>query len=436
MTTIDLGDVSEPALPEPADAARPAQLRRRDLSRAAAAVLAVLCAIGLTGSARPGPPLVHELWSMPVPEGGYPEFADGQAVLFRTGPDGAALSAYDLADGRVRWTTRIGPEPTWMITREPAHRLYVTEHMRVVEENNAAAQYATDTVVLDSRTGAVQWRHAGQMMAGDATTALFADWDDRARITGLHLVRAVDGAPVWDRVIDPAVTVVAPDQPATPEQVVTVTAAGLLTSYRYADGRPLASRQAAPVTGEPWLPMIADGRFADIRYGAESTVTMYRTDTLTELWHRSGLGPDVNALFCGPVLCLGDRETLHAVDVRSGADLWTARQTGALPIGAGRLLINSGGADSSRVVDATAGIAGNPWIDGTVLFPPRPDGTLLVLRAYGYPDLRKAVLRLDPATGRTEVLGSIDALEGNCQPVARYLVCMAGGDDLSVTAVG
>ncbi|WIM95621.1 PQQ-binding-like beta-propeller repeat protein [Actinoplanes oblitus] len=433
MTMIELGDVSEPAAPGPEGAA---PFRRRTRSRAAAAVLAVLCAIGLTGSVRPGPPTVRQLWSMPVPDGGYPDYVDGQAVLFRTEPGGAVLTAYDLATGKVRWATPMGPEPTWTMPREAAHRLYVADHLNTLLEDGSPAFFASATAALDSRTGAVSWRHSGQMMAGDATTALFADWDGRGRIASLHLVRAADGVPIWDRAIDPAQALVAPDYPAAPDQVVAVTAAGTLTTFRYADGEPLATRRSSPLAREPWMALMTDGRLIDIRYGADPSVTAYQAGTLTELWHSSGLGPDVNVNTCDPTLCLADREVLHVLDPRTGEEHWTARQTGAVPIGAGRLLVNSSGMSNSRIVDATTGRTLTGVVDGTALFPPRDDGALLVLRPWGYPDLRTAVLRLDPATGRTTLLGTLQRLAGDCRPVGRYLTCVDADTVLSVTDVG
>ncbi|BCJ42644.1 hypothetical protein GCM10010168_06140 [Actinoplanes ianthinogenes] len=434
MTMIDLGDVSGPGAPEAPVA--PLRFRWRAVSRAAVAVLAVLCAVGLTGSARPGPPRVHELWSMPLRDGGYPNYVDDQAVLFQVDPGGASLTAYDLGTGRVRWTTPTGPEATWVIPGEAAHRLYVAGHSRSLEKGDYSVPYATDTLALDSRTGAVRWRHAGQMMTGDATTALLADRDDQARITALHLVRAADGAPVWDRVVDPAQALIIPEDLDAPDRVVTVSAAGALTTFRYTDGTPLAGRRIAPLTDPEWSAVLLDGRLVLMRFGAAPAVTAYRTDTLDVLWNLPGLSPDLNPSPCGPVLCVGTGMVMHALDPETGKSVWEIPQLGASPINDHLLLTSAPGANSSMLVEATTGRPRTGKIDGTVLGLPRDDGTLLVLRPYGYPVMRTAIVELDPETGRTRALGSTPYIGGNCQPVGRYLVCVDSVDQLRVTAVG
>jgi outer membrane protein assembly factor BamB len=435
MSVIELGDVSEPVVGEPADEP-PFRFDRRAWSRTMAVVLAVLCAVGLTGSGRPVPPGMRQLWSMQLEPDQIPTYSGDEALLFRSGAEGATLTAYDVRTGSVRWTTVTGSEPTWVIPRPDAGLLYVPgRHERALADDGFYL-FATETLALDEATGAIRWRHSGQYMGATADTVLLADWNAQAQVTTLHLVRAADGAPVWDRSIDPATAVTAAeDLPAT-DQIVAMTADGRLTTYRYSDGTPLATRHTTPPVNARWMSLLYAGRYYEIGFGGRQTVIAYRADTLARLWDVTQPDQDLFLMSCGPVVCMAASQIMHGLDPATGESRWVLPQTGATSIGGNRLLVTPAAANSTTVVDATTGRAVSAKIKGTVLTVPQADGTLLVLRPSGYPDLRTAVSRLDPVTGRTLLLGSVPGLSNTCEPVAGYLACVRADRELVVTSVG
>ncbi|GAA2705696.1 outer membrane protein assembly factor BamB family protein [Actinoplanes palleronii] len=433
MATIELGDLSErTATPGAAPELRADRL----LTRVVAAGLAVLCAAGLTGSGPPAPPRVHELWSIPVRDGDYPYLSGDAALLSRVTDAGAELTSYDLGTGRVRWATLTGPESNWLIPDDDAHRIYVADGARTYTAGSSSTGYATSTVVLDSGTGAVRWRHTGQALAASGGTALFADWDEQARVVGLHLLRAADGTPVWEHPIAPASLVLPPpDAPGTGD-LIAITPSGTMTALRYADGVPLATRKVGARDQPPWMALVRDGRFYDIVPGTTTSVTAYRSDTLAELWRITWPDSDVILNDCHPVLCTLHAGLLAGLDPATGRARWQLPQADAYPIGGGRLLITRPDTSSSTVVDAATGTAIGPQIPGSVLGGERPGGELVVTRAAGYPELRTAVSLLDPATGRTRLIGSMPGITTGCETVRRYLVCGRENNRLTVTDAG
>jgi outer membrane protein assembly factor BamB len=439
MAIIELGDLSEhTTAPDDAPASR---FDRRLRARAGAAALAVLCALGLTGSGRPAPPRVHELWSTQLGDGEYPLVTGDVALVSRETPAGSELTAYDLVTGTVRWATGTGRNANWTIPDEKSGLLYVAKNARTYATPDWTAWYATETEVLDRGTGQIRWRRSGQMLAGTATDALFGDFDDHARITALHLVRAVDGAPVWDRAIDPAQSLVIPDDLPATGQIVTGTAAGVLTSLRYSDGVPLATRRIGPRPEPDWMSQLHGGRYydiqeGDIQEGARTTVTVYRADTMTELWRITRGGEDILVRDCGPVLCLGAAEQMYGLDPDTGRQRWQLSRVDPTSIGRGRLLAVTPEADSEILLDAATGRSLSAEIPGNVLTGTRDDGSMIVLRGDGYPDLHTAVRRLDPVTGRTIMIGSLPGTTTSCETHGRYLSCLGQGNRLSIIDVG
>ncbi|GLW29835.1 PQQ-binding-like beta-propeller repeat protein [Actinoplanes regularis] len=437
MAIIELGDVSAPDfVEEPATAARP--LSRRGLSRLVAAALALLCAAALTGSGRPAPPALAESWSVQIGSDAY-LFPFGDLMLINQDRPGSNLgiTAYDLATGEKRWTAEggTGPLAGWLNPDLESNQLYSPEHSRTVQQSDFTNVFGIDTKAVDGDTGAVLWRHTGDQMAATTEQVLLGDRDELGRVTRLYLVRARDGAPIWDRVIAPALNVAVSDGPADSTRIVYGAEAGTLTTLRYTDGVPLATRRVTPPTLLNWLPQMVNGQFFDVRGGVpERTVTVYQTDTLTELWRYDTSG-DLYVQDCGPVLCFGEGLLITGVDPATGARRWQLPGNGVTPIAGGRLLIGSPERqDEQSLVDASTGrvIRAAPD-DSTILA--LDDGDLLALRNTRTAPYRVAVSLWDPATGRSIMLGAVPGQADSCQVAGRRLLCQRAGR-IGVTDLG
>ncbi|GLW29834.1 PQQ-binding-like beta-propeller repeat protein [Actinoplanes regularis] len=435
MGLIELGEVNpSDSGDEPAAETRP--LPRPKRTRIIAAVLAALCATGLTGAGRPAPPLLAESWSMQIGPDHYP-YPFREVLLISQGtPSGDTITAYDMATGKVRWTSGRGTTARWMSHDPESNQLYVAGQTRTVELPSSSILFGTDTTALDGDTGKMLWKHSGDQLAATAEQVLLGDRDELGRVNRLSLVRARDGAPIWDRSIGTAMNVVVSDGPADSAQIIYGTDTGTLTTLRYSDGVPIATRHVTPPEAWPdWNPQVLGGRFYDIRRGMRgTTVTTYRTDTLTELW-RYNTSKDVYLHDCGPVICASDAVDSVGIDPATGAALWELLGTDFAPIGDGRLLVSHQNTpEGQSVIDAsTARVIGAAPGDSTILA--LDDGDLLALRGTKTAPYRVAVSRWDPATGRMTLLGAVAGQADRCQVSGRRLICQ-GSDRAGVTDVG
>ncbi len=256
-------------------------------------------------------------------------------------------------------------------------------------------------------------------------------------------MRAADGASIWDRPIAAADNVVVSDEPRDTARIVFKSTTGTLTTLRYADGVPLATRRVVTrvPTAPGWGPQVLNGQFYDVITGTpESTVIAYRADTLDELWRFRTTG-EVYVQDCGPVLCINDIHLTSGLDPATGERRWKLPSGNPITLPGGRLLLTSrsGLTDSQSVVDATTGrtIGAAPRKTQVVALD---DGRLLALGNTRSAPYRVAVSRWDPDTGRTTLLGALPGQSDTCQAFGHRLVCTSAGrlgvTDLGVTAAG
>jgi outer membrane protein assembly factor BamB len=428
MTIIELGDFTSGSQ-EDAPPGSPWEFDRRVLRRIALVVVGVLTVLGVTGSVRPQPMMIRALWSIPFRDGDQ-YMVDGDTLYARTARTGARFVAYDLADGKPRWSTPMPADAAWPVEVEAARVLLMPT--------------AYDTVAVDSRTGAERWRLPGHTLATSDDTALLVDQsDDGLTVQGLRLVRLRDGGIVWTR---PALGTVdlttgGPD-PQDPGYLIIAWPDGRTEVLRWADGLRIAAgriqwRVGAGNDGS-FSSMAADGRNLYVRLadGRGSSLTAYALDTLAQVWQQDGAAR-VSAYPCGPVICSVEFDNFAAYDIVTGATLWRAVGVqNASPIGDGRMLVAEGASDAYVLVDQLTGnrIAslglGVPAVD-------YQGRTLYLLRAARSPAGRTVISRVDPVTGAVSVRGTIDTFaDYGCAFTADLAACPTTNRRLVVTAVG
>ncbi|AEV88343.1 hypothetical protein ACWT_7333 [Actinoplanes sp. SE50] len=425
MTVIELGQVGPPdAEPEPGPEFR---FRRHTVSRAVAAGLAVLCAVGLGGAARPAPPTLAESWSATVPVDSYP-YAVQDIVLINSGDPGRPeVRALDAATGATRWAATHGEFPNGLSWSPENGRLYSALHTRTVQLTDGVAYFGTGTMAVDGHTGRTIWQRDGDQVGATAGEVLLGDRDDTGLITRLHLVRATDATELWQRPITPVENAVVDNG-----RIVFDTTGGEITTLRLSDGVPLATRRIDPpqagTPGSSWQPQVLNGLFYDIRRTpADTAVTAYRVDTLTETWRATASGA-VYVQDCGPVVCVSDTHLTIALDPATGARRWQLAESSIERIDDGHLLVGSRDEQSAwTVVDSRTGATVATAPPGGAVLTVTGKRYLVVLRDVTAPVNHVAVARWDPATGRQALLGSLPGRTDTCSMTGPRLLCYGGG---------
>jgi hypothetical protein len=431
---IELGAVSTGG-EEPS---APGRIDRRTLRRAAVALLTVLCAFTLTGSAVPGPSGLRLLWAMPYTDQAFT--LTGDSLYLQADTDGWGLRAYDLADGAVRWTKRLaGPAP---IRISPAGDALVPVGeiigARGSDDDTAGGRLTRSTVALDAVTGAERWRIAGDIAFSRGERAVVVDRDRRTGdLTGLAVIRLTDGATVWTRAADPRLQWTADDH-----HLLTVTRDGLARVFRLSDGAEVATgRVDLPPGGANADAQIQGDMVSISRYDTRPSVTAYSLPTMRRQWRIATDGSGLTD--CGTLLCSNSGRSTVAYDRRTGAVRWRSTDwISPWPIAPGRLAMTGNEPPAEHALaDEASGRVLARLGRGTLLTGPgddgRPDRAVYFLRDTVAPADRVSVSRLDPATGRLTLLGAIDrALRDRCQVSGTRVVCPRTNSTLTVTDVG
>jgi outer membrane protein assembly factor BamB len=436
MTVIELGEPGTEWPPGPVER----QAGRRDLRRFVVSVLAVLCAATMTGSAPPGPALLRSEWSVPISQSSRVSIVRNTVFVLAVDA-GAQITAYDLADGAVRWSRRLTVSRTWMTAEEPG-AVMVPIGRTVVRYVNGAGQRVIEgvteaTVALDVLTGAEMWRLPGDVVHSTPETALLAEPGATVR-----QVRIADGAVLWTRTVPGAESWAVAGREQRSARIVAVSADGRVEVLRLADGsRTSAGRVPISATGRADDGLGAD---AGVLYlsrsaGGHATVTAYDLDTLNPRWRISGDYADGTAHACGVVMCLDEGTAITGLDPATGEVVWRAPGwTNATAVaGENRLVADRRTDRTHGLLDSTTGAlvadlgAGLPIWDYTGSRP------TVLLRDTVSPSGRTAVSRVDPRTGELQPRGTIDGVGfPGCGAVGDRLVCGTADGRLAVTAVG
>jgi outer membrane protein assembly factor BamB len=416
MNTIELGEISS------TPAAEPDLLSWRRLGLAASVLLCLLCA----ASMRPGANVVRPLWSVPTTDNDSTTLGPDTLYLHR----GADLTAYDLATGAIRWRTTA--DDTLGYAQLAGDLLLLPTE----------AQPGRTTVAIAAATGERLWTAPGEPMTVAGDTVLMADYTGAGTFARLRLIRLSDQATAWQRDTAGAISVAFTMAGAVPDRIVTVADDGQAEVLRFADGDVLARARISWARSQP-----EQGQFNDISAGGDHLVvnrnqrghaelSVYRLDTLAPLWRADGT--DGFAFPCGNGVCLCNAEGLISYDADTGAERWRipGAGNGWSPAPDRVVVDHVGEAGEQYLVDSETGARVGRSSPGETVWKTEPDQALLVLKPTGTPAGRTSIARWNLATGRRDLLGSIDQITVNrCQAVARYLGCYQNAA-YSVTAVG
>ncbi|GAA3339843.1 hypothetical protein GCM10020358_25070 [Amorphoplanes nipponensis] len=423
---------------------------RRDLRRVLVAAVTALCVLTVTGSARPDPRGLPQLWSIAYEQGTGAFMLNGDSVYVLTQPGADQLAAYDLRTGAKRWSRPSPDEASWL-SEIAAGALLLPAGMATAEYQEADGSTVTrdlsrDTAAVDAATGRQLWRQAGELITVAGDRALLGEWNaDGDEITTFRVVRVRDGGTVWSRpgrdvdswVIDTAVG-------ATRDRLVTLTAGGRAEVVDLADGSLLTTGNLPdvpqPRQQDDYTAMTLDGRqlYLDRSRDGRMTVTAFDTETLRQLWQTARAAPG-GIYGCGPVVCVTGPDGTEGRDRRTGRPRWRIPgAANAFPLRNGLLLVDDDETGARhRLVDsatgrqiADLGTAAPVWdfrLDGTpyVLAHPRTPGDLMLIS------------RVDQRTGETLLRGTIPAVQDfGCQSKDALVVCATRDSRLTVTDVG
>jgi outer membrane protein assembly factor BamB len=453
MSVIELGVVTRDDDEPPAAPVRHL-FDRPGRRRALVAIVTAVCVLTVTGSSRPDPGGLPQLWSVPYePDSGtFTLTADSVYVLSPLGE--SSITAHDLQTGAVRWSRPSPPEVNWLSGVQSGTLLLpagmtTSEH---VDEAGSTVyrQIQRETIALDAATGRQLWRKPGELVTIAGDRVLLTEWNKAGdEITTFRTVRLRDGGTLWSRPAGNAETWTTDFVPgAVPDRLVTVTAQGRAEVLSLADGRTLATRTI------PWLPQSRDmveededhtsvsmegGQlYLDHLVSGRSTVTAYDAATLQQLWQikQQTVG---GAFGCGPLLCLSTGTETTGHDRRTGEVRWQI--PGAInivPLRNGLLMVldDETGA-GHHLMDA---VTGRRVADlGTAMPVWHYWGNAMpYLVAQAAPPADFSLLSwVDERTGEVLLRGRIPTvLEHGCQSNGTVVACMTQDNRLIVTDVG
>jgi outer membrane protein assembly factor BamB len=371
---------------------------------------------------------------------------DGRTVyLNRTSPAGPpTVAAYDLPTGELRWSTSTGAAVAAYGVRPAGDVLLVPTDSLPTEHGEADGlmsnhQSVRATVALDAATGEQLWRSDGDGVASVARgDAMLAETDQFGVITALRLVGLRDGQVVWRHAIAPAEQWTTIAENGRPTAVVTVTATGDATVYRYEDGAVL-HRRRLPWNGVYSATLFpADPYLVVVRTASAQTVaTIYRAADLRPLWRSDELTGYVTG--CGVLICTAGVRGVVGRESATGREIWRRNDMNFVwDLGGGRLLLTAAAnlaSGTTVLVDTASGrTIGRPF-RGQQAFSADAAGSLLLLRGTRTRPDQTVVNRLDLASGRQTVIGAVERLaEQDCRGTPGYLLCPRG-DTLTVSAV-
>ncbi|MEU4687671.1 PQQ-binding-like beta-propeller repeat protein [Actinoplanes sp. NPDC023714] len=430
MALIELGDVSGARTPEPVADRITAGLDRRRL-RPVALLAVLICLLACGAATRPGAPGVRLLWTAPHDQEEDSVALAGDTLYVLSGGERSELVAYSLTDGRRlwRWSTdahliSVGPAPDGgpvLVTADPASS---------GDPDGPAALASRTTIALRAASGAELWRRPGEPHAEgiEAGSALLKRFDPRGGIGSLSRVRLEDGVPLWTR--DDGAPIQDVGVEAAGGRVVTRTAAGDVTVLAWADGARLASRRITA----------GAGRYSELSVGAG---LLYMSafgpgDPDTDVYRLDGLEPLISGPLanCVGVICTWGQGGFAALDPGNGRELWRGPEIIASVMTEDRILTDRQNGSEHVLLDSRTGRALSPPVPGWMAYPDRWQDEILLLRPTSEPIGRTSVTRVDLATGRVSVLGSLEPLpdQQGCRTAPGYLVC-TGWDRMVVAAV-
>ena len=440
MTVIDLGRVDHEGDDPPAGS-RPGLWRRPGWRRWLVAVVTVGCVLTVTGSARPEPRGLVQLWEVPftLEANSYQATGDDVFVFDRAGA--RPLTARDARTGAVRWSIPngdfTGPADAGagvLLVRAGATVVNLMDPGGSVYSR----ELSRDTVAVEASTGRQLWRQTGEVVTLVGAAALLVEWGesgDRAR--RIRLVRLSDGGTVWSRDSTAVTWAVDTTPGARPDRLLTVTAQGRAEVLVPADGSVVTTGtllSPGPIGPEDYSSVAIEGRrlYQDRTVNGRTTVSAYDLDTLRWVW-RVQQSPG-GSFGCGPVVCTIDGDSISGHDRATGSRLWRLPGlSGLYPLTGDRLLAEDGQNRLTVVAARTGQLLaelgrGRPVWDAQG----RPSRLIAGTRQ---PPGRTAVSSLDPTTGEVVLRGTVPPAQ-NCRADRDLLICVTEDNRLTVTRIG
>jgi hypothetical protein len=417
--------------------------RRRLVHRATAALLVVVCLLGLSSSANADPGLDRPHWAIQQIANGFGIGGDN-VYLVETGGD--QVTARDLDTGEVRW--RIQPIETAVSVADLGHGVVgIHTHARAPSGLASSSgimlvSEATGTVLLEYIDLRPTVTIDGRLILMSNQPAIRGDCAGETVCTDLAAFDLRAGKEAWRTSVplDSFVAHVAHpvDRLAIrlPSRQLAVfdVATGAVTdtvSLTSAGGGVWAD--AAAVVGDVVVTAVRD--YA----GGEADIVGYRLDPLRRIWSVIlPVGPitDFTADFtftgCGPLLCLRVDGGNTLIDPQSGLLGPHLRVDIVAQLGGGGLIAvprpvpgQSTPRETVYRLDAT-GLARTTYLDATVVSWPDANGRALIMQSGEH---RTAFTIVD-RDGRGFALGSVAATSLNCAARKTTLVCYEPGGQL------
>lgn len=393
--------------------------------RWAAAAVAALCGVTLTGSAVSGSAVIRPRWSVAFSATSLADAAR-DTVFVQSINVGSQVTAYELDSGAVRWSKGL-PMPRGRMTARVPGAVLVPILLQ-------------GTVALDPRTGAEMWRRPGDIVSATPGTALLRQ-PDRTLI----LVRMADGSRIWSRAIegDESWAVVGPER----QRIVAATPDGRIRVLRLSDGALLSEGRVENGSGAPVRNgVVAESGllFVNRMEADRAVVTAYDLDTLRERWRYAQsatdeivTGPAARA--CGIVLCFADGTATVGLDPDTGTARWRAAGfVDAVPVtGQNRVLARRGDLGGYALIDTATGTVVLSLGTGTAVRDALRSVPGYYLRPVAPDGRRVAAGRIDLATGGLQLRGIVEAAgPQGCTAVTDTLICGTTDGRLTVTDVG
>ncbi len=396
-------------------------------------VAALVALLLLGGSAAPPAPRLQELLAIPFePTDSFAVTAE--SMLLAHSPARGRLTAYDLADGRERWSS---PAPA------VAYRLRSGGGL-VLLRARSAGPADSSTLALAQDTGAARWRHAGTVVAVAGAPTVLAVAEVRSlsgagrRVEGS--VVGVDSATGRTRWTVPVPsTAVLQTVPGAPARALLVHDDGRAELRDLETGALLAANRLPPADYAPDNPGIV-GETLVLRHpsGPTPTISAYTIGDLGLRWSRPAVAAyDTQA--CGGNACLVGRSGVRAVDPVSGAELWSRSGWRGVEQRGDLLLAYGLGADGDAAVGLVDAGTGRVVVDlrrWSVLPSAVPGAGVVVARSTVVPPedpdtagttVRTLVGAADTTSRQVRPIGVLPAQTGDCRAAPARLVCRSGG---------
>lgn len=449
MTVIELGLVTDDGDRPPAEPAR-RTLRRGELRRVLVAVVAIVCLLAVTGSARPEPHGPARLWSTPFREGADTFMLSGDAAYLLTQSGTTRLTAYDLRTGAVRWSNSNIGNPTWLGQIHAGVLLlpgdYATARFKDLDGSEVSREFSRDTIAVDTVTGRQLWHRPGEMSLATGGRVLLTEWnDDGSRVSTVRVVRIADGGDLWSRPAGRMESWATDNMNrAEADRLITASAKGEVEVLDLADGSPVAAatlpwgRRPAQDNRDTALIVQGHRLYVERVEQERTSITAYDTETLRRLWHLESDAPG-GAFDCGPVLCMRGLDGAAGYDSDTGELRWRLPgSSNVFPFGGGKLLVDD---DESGIrhhlVDvatgrrlADLGTASPVWNFTTAASP-------YLLARTREPAGLVSVSQYDERSGELLLRGVMPpVVEYGCQSEGSLLACVTQDGLLAVTDVG